>query len=139
MKGKIIWNPVLQMMQNPMTKFPPYYLYTRITIEFLHCHHVVYSFKFPQEAYFCPHIALKKHETIICILVFTLGSRKLICFLHRRSVQAAYHDKCTVKNTILLHSAISALPNEHTCRLVLPVLLNDCLCLSSELTYSTGQ
>jgi len=77
--------------------------------------------------------------TINYVLSFTVGSHKLICFLRRRSVQGAYHDKCTVQTVILVHPAIAALPHEHTCRRVFPVLLNDYLCLSTKFILSTRQ
>ena len=75
----------------------------------------------------------------MCLKFYRWFTFMLICFLHRRSVQGAYHDKCTVKSLILLHPTIAALPHEHTCRCVLSVLLNDYLCLCTKFILSTRQ
>jgi len=73
----------------------------------------------------------------LCLKFYRWFTFMLICFLHCRSVQVAYHEKCTVENITLLPSAISALPNGHTCLRVLPVLLHDYLCLCTEFIQST--
>jgi hypothetical protein len=67
---------VVQMVQKFMIEFLPRYMC--IAMGFVRCHYLVYSVKFPQSAYFGPHIALKKHETINYVLVFNGGSTKLI-------------------------------------------------------------
>jgi hypothetical protein len=46
---------------------------------------------------------------------------------------------CSVQNIAMPHPAITALPHKLACHRILPILLNDYLCFSTEYIQPTGQ